>query len=119
MIVALESIIVARHADQKCMQLLFSAIAGHKQEIRQRLLAEFLKHNTNVGDFTSLKLDSDTLSASGSFVPAWTKRKEYYESLLPLLSHIDLLEHREVIESTIRRFEAIIEKQKRDDFLRD
>lgn len=48
----------------------------------------------------------------GSLVPAFQKEIDFYESLIPILSGIDFLEHKKLIKERIERLEISVEKEK-------
>jgi hypothetical protein len=75
--------------------------------------------NKNFEDFKRLPLKSGSLSWSGSAVPVYQKLVEYFESLLPFLNTVELLQHRQYIEQYIQDYREVVEREKRKDFMEE
>jgi hypothetical protein len=103
--------------DPEQMQFVFTLVVGLSDGQRRELLSEFLTRNTKFDDFKALPLESTMWSWSGSEVPLLQKRVEFYESLVPLLATIDVLEHREHVEGMVRHLRERMAAERRQDFL--
>ncbi len=86
-------------------------------ERRRNFIAFFLGLNKNFEDFEKIPLESSSLSWEGSAVPMYQKIVEYFESLLPLLNNVDLLQHRQYIEEYIQCYREKVEQEKKKDFV--
>ena len=115
----LKGLIEQRYNDADFMKFTFEIITNLSSEKRTQLLIVFLKHNKEFEHFRHLPLESSSWNWQGSAVPMHQKRAEYFESLLPLLNTIDLLQHRQYVERIIQGKREIIEQEKKRDFLRE
>jgi hypothetical protein len=115
----LRDLIEQRYDDSDFMKYLFSLIAKLPPEMRRSLVATFLQRNTRFEDFRALSLEPSTWSWSGSAVPTLQKRVDYFESLLPLLNAVELLQHRQYVEHRIQGLFAEIEREKKSEFMGD
>ena len=52
-------------------------------------------------------------------MPMLQKRLDYFETLMPLLNTVDLLEHKQYIEMIIQGIQHDIEREKKKDFMED
>lgn len=107
------------HNDCEYMIAIFSIIADFTPDRRRQFFAEFLKHNSNFEDFERLPLEPSVWSWSGSAVPMLQGRVTFFESLLPMLNTVDLLQHKQKIERQIQDLRAQIEEEKKRDFIDD
>lgn len=98
---------------------LFYAIAVCSDEVRRKALALFLQRNQDIEMFKKLSLFRNSLSATGSFVPALERRIKFLESLYPLVSGINYLEHKIFIQNQIESLKKEIKGDKIDDLLKD
>ncbi|MDB5034027.1 MAG: hypothetical protein JWQ98_1268 [Chlorobi bacterium] len=115
----LEEIIEEHYSNREYMEFLSDGIARFDEDTHRRLLAFFLLHNKNPEDFQKLWLEPSSGSASGSWVPVYTRQKEFLQSLFSLVADIDLLDHRAYLEHRIEILEQQIEREKRSDFLEE
>src|SRR6266496_2899998 len=86
---------------------------------RCRFIVEFLTHNKRFDDFKKIQLEPLSGSWSGSAVPMLQGRVDFYESLLPVLNTVDLLQHKQYIEQIIHSVRNEIEREKKQDFIGD
>lgn len=91
--------------DSERMCHLFGAIAEHDVNQKREALKEFLRCNSEYAVFEKLPLESSSWSWSGSEVPVIERRIEYFKSLLPLMSGVKYLKHRQKIETRIENLE--------------
>ena len=91
--------------DSERMCHLFGAIAEHDVNQKREALKEFLRCNSEYAVFEKLPLESSSWSWSGSEVPVIERRIEYFKSLLPLISGVKYLKHRQKIETRIENLE--------------
>ena len=69
--------------------------------------------------FKKLSLFRNSLSFTGSFVPVLEKRIKFLESLYPLVSGMNYLEHKVFIQNQIESLKKEIKGEKIDDLLKD
>jgi len=116
----LKGLIERHHDEQKFMTFIFSVIAQLSPERRLKSLGILLKHNNDFELFRKIPLELNMWSGiGGSFVPAFQKRAEYFESLLPLLNTVDLLEHNQYVERILQEIYSDIEREKKRNFMED
>ncbi len=70
-------------------------------------------------DFEKLRLEPSHWGWEGSAVPMLQGRVTYLESLLPLLSNVDLLRQRQYVEREIQEIQTEIEWEKKRDFMEE
>lgn len=97
--------------DNKKMIALFEALSELGTNIREKAVAKFVQYNTDYEIFKELSLEPNHWGGTGSMVPCMQGRVKFYESLLPYLTGIDLLKHKQYILETIRRWKNRIEQQ--------
>jgi hypothetical protein len=105
--------------NQEMMNIIFRAIAHFEPERRKKFVSIFLSHNQNFSHFENLLLEPDSWGWSGSAVPVISGRIEYWQSLLPLVDSVDLLDHRRLIEERIQGLQRYMESEKKADFIKD
>jgi len=115
----LDDVIRRRSDDRRLMGVLFEVISALRPERRTRMFETFVLNNKDYETFSRLPTSSDVGVYWGSAVPRLQKRMEFLESLLPILSTVELLRHRQHIEQLIQRTRDGIEREKRSDFMGD
>lgn len=104
-------------ADMNYVAFLFGVIRDLGAGRRRALLAAFLRRNKRFEDFQRLPLEPSSWGWSGSAVPMYQARVEFFESLLPLLNSVELLDHKLMVERSIGDLRKEIEREKRKDFM--
>jgi hypothetical protein len=112
-------LIEERYNDSKFMMFLFGLIAQFSPERRRQYIALFLHCNKVFEDFKELSLEPSSWNFNGSLVPVLQGRIEYFESLLPMLNTVELLQHKQFIEEHIQSLRKEIEWAKKRDFMED
>ena len=115
----LRGLIKRRYQDPDFMEFVFRVIAQFPPERRRTFVALFLEYNKRFEDFQRLPLESCLSSWSGSAVPMLQGRVEYFESVLPLLNTMDLLQHKQYVERRIQEIRSEIEWEKKRNFIED
>jgi hypothetical protein len=115
----LSKLIDAHFADIKIMSHLFSVICDFQVERILNFVTIFSKHNKDISDFKQLPIAPRIRSWSGSEIPLIENEIEYFNSLLPIFSGVELLEHKSFFESKIQRCLQRIEEEKKRNFLED
>jgi hypothetical protein len=101
------------------MEFVFEVIAQFSPERRRRFIASFLELNKSFEDFQGLALQPRLYGWTGSAVPVLQQRVDYLESLLPILNTVDLLQHKQYVEREIQAIHSNIEREKKEDFIKD
>ncbi len=115
----LRSLLTARSNDPKFMRFLFGLIAELSPERHFAFVEHFLQSNNDYEVFEQISLSSGDISGTGSIIPAIQRRVDHLASLLPLVSNVDFLKHRQHVEQMIQANRNWIESEKRRDFMRD
>lgn len=112
-----DRIISRKHSDREHMQMIFSVVTSFAPERRRGRIAAFLACNQNVDDFDTLPLEPSSWGWSGSAVPMYQRRVDFFESLLPLVNTSELLFHKQSVERQIEALRNSIEREKKRDFI--
>lgn len=113
----LDEMIQRRHDDSDFMHTLFAVIRNMSEDRRRRHIETFLRYNQEFDAFAELPLESDSWGWTGSAVPMLQRRVDYFESLLPMLSKVSLLRHKQLVEQKIQYLRDDIEREKKKDFV--
>lgn len=104
--------------DERRMIALFRALAEHQNADRTKTaLKTFLEANPKYELFKKLPLEPSFHTWSGSQIPYIQNRISFLSSLLPLLSGLDFLEHRQRIEELIKRWKKKIQQEEINELL--
>lgn len=95
------STIAKYYKDQPRMYGLFSAIDEHQGKRRRQALEKLLGLNSDFDLFEHLPLEASHWGGSGSMIPYMQERITYLTSILPMLSGIDYLKHKQKVERDI------------------
>jgi hypothetical protein len=115
----LTELIEQYYDDSGFMEFIFDLIAEFPPQRRHQFIELFVKLNKNFKDFEKLRLEPSHWGWEGSAVPMLQGRLSYLESLLPLFSTVDLLQHRQYVERDIQEIRARIEWEKKRDFMEE
>jgi len=113
----LRDLIIRRNDEIEFMRFLFGLVAELGPDRARPLIAHFLGVNKSFEVFKQLRLEPDHACWSGSAVPTYQKGVDYFESLLPLVDSAELLKHKQLLEGHIEWLRAMIEREKRRDFM--
>ena len=80
---------------------LFSAIDNHSANRRRSALEKLLKLNSDYVLFENLPLEASSWGGYGSMIPYMQERITYLSSLMPLLSSVKYLKHKQKVEHDI------------------
>ena len=103
--------------DSRSMRVLFSAIKERSDDFRRNALQRLLKLNDDFELFRLLPLKEQGGAIFGSMTSYWQEKIDYLKSLLPLLSGIAYLKHRQKVERDIEICKELIEKEEIEDLL--
>ncbi len=112
-------LIRCQHQDSTFMRFIFGIIAHFPPESRNKFFAIFIEFNKRFGAFRELPLEPNSCGWVGSAVPMLQNKLDYYNTLMPLLNTVDLLEHKQYIEMIIQGIQLQIESEKKKDFMED
>ena len=99
------------------MRFLFSAIAGFQLQRKLIFYKAFLGKNKEFDDFKNLPFEPTASSLSGSAVPMWQGKIDFYKEITQILcDSITLLKHREFIEQEITCMRNQIQREEKKDF---
>jgi hypothetical protein len=115
----LKNIIKNRHHDIEFIQFIFGIVTQFLCQRRSQLIAIFIENNNNFEDFQKIPLEFPLSSGSGSAVTMYQAKIDYYNSLIPFLNKIELLQHRQYIEERIKRYRQTVENEKKKDFMEE
>ena len=115
----LSKLIEIEYQDIELMKLIFNITTQLSYESSCRLVAIFLKYNKKFEDFKKIPLEPSSWEYINSAVSMYQGRMDYFESLLPLLSSLKFLQHRQYIEGYIRYYRQKIEIEKKKDFMEE
>lgn len=99
------------HQDKEQMYCLFSAIEEHKSERRKMALGKFLEQNDNYELFEELPLEPSHWDGWGSMIPHMQESITYLASILPMLSGIKFLKHKQKVQNDIHIWRARIKQE--------
>lgn len=108
----LDEIIERHHTDQILMKLLFGVISNFSPERRRARILTFIRNNQDFESFSKISLESSFMEWTDSAVPMLQGRVDFFESLLPMLNSLELLQHRQRIEQRIQGLREHIEYEK-------
>ena len=103
--------------DQQHMYGLFSAIDEHSTNRRRNALEKFLKLNSDYALFEKLPLEASSWGGWGSMIPYMQERITYLISLMPLLSSVKYLKHKQKIEHDIEIWKSRIKSEEIQELL--
>ena len=115
----LYEMIKLHYKESDYMEIVFSVISELEPERRIPFIITFLNLNQSFENFKKLPLESSSRGWSGSAVPMYQRRMEFFESLLPLFNKVDFLQHKKSIERRIEYIQKEIEREKKRDFIMD
>lgn len=105
-------------SDTQKMCHFFSNIAEHATRLMPCALEKLLSLNHDYSLFEQLPLEPLTIGGFGGMLPYIERRIEYLSSILPLLSGVDFLRHRELIEKRIENWKRTIEREEIAELMR-
>ena len=108
-----------RSEDINFMKYLFGVISLFTPTRRLLFIKRFVRLNDNFEVFKGLSLEPNSWSSIGSLVPVLQRRVDYWKSLLQIMNTVDLLQHKQYINNQIQSLHASIEREKKNDFIRD
>ncbi len=114
----IKQIISLHNTDDDLMYSIFSAISELSSERRKKAIIHFIALNPDPEHFQQLPLEASHWGGWGSMIPEMEKRITFLSSLLPDLSGLKYLQHKQRIENDIQMWRARIEAEEIDELLR-
>jgi len=109
-------IIINQNLDEQLMVLLFEIAMDKNDVFKLKVIKCFLQNNTDIEKFKKLSIESRLESWSGSAVPLYQRKIDYFVEMLGYCDNINLLDHREYIQNQIDVNESYKEHEKKSDF---
>ncbi|MFF2885569.1 hypothetical protein [Paenibacillus sp. NPDC057967] len=118
----LSHFISINYNNSEFMKILFSSIVDAKfsDERRKKHLLRFIKLNTDSVLFEEIELESRSYGGGwGSMIPHIEVKIAFLESLLPALTGLTYLKHKQRVQRSIEAWRRNIEQEQMDEVLRD
>lgn len=113
----LGDVISENSLDSDFMRFIFNVISNFSAERRRKFIALFLNKNKNYEDFEKLSFEPSHWSCSGSKVPMYQAKADFWGMLLPLCDSVELLDHKLFIEKNIQSYREAVEREKKSNFM--
>ena len=100
------------------IKFIFKEIISYLSDIQRKLFIKYIVAlDINFETFKELSLEDSFMSWSGSAVPMYQKRIDFFESLLELFEGVKYLEFKKYIEEIIEWKKVEIKREKKSDFV--
>lgn len=93
------------------MSHVFRNVANHRFDLMRDCVAAFIECNKDFEAFKDLTITPTTYVGWGSFVPHYAKCIAVLESLLPLFTGIETIQHKNAVEQDIERYRRMIREE--------
>lgn len=106
-----------RHAiedniESQYLYLVFDIIAELDTSVKSEAVSWFIQLCSDFDKFRKISLQPHIQTATGSFIPVWQDEIVFYRSLLPLLTDLKYIEHRNLVSDMIESRQKQIEVEK-------
>lgn len=108
-----------KYADSDFMNSLFCVLSELPTDRRRMALLKFLSLNSNYDDFEKIPLEPSSWGGSGSMIPYMQNRITYLLSLIPFLSGVKYLKHKQRVEQYIDIWKERIKQEEIQELLED
>lgn len=108
-----------KNTDCSRMHSLFEVISELSNDRRRKALLKFISINSNYDDFEELPLEPSSWGGSGSMIPYMQNRITYLSSLIPFLSGVKYLKHKQKVEYYIEIWKECIKQEEVRELLED
>lgn len=115
----INQVIEDKHTDCDFMCGLFEVVSEFPNDRRRKTLLKFLSRNYNYDDFEKLSLEPSSWGGSGSMIPYMQNRITYLSSLIPYLSGVKYLKHKQRVERYIEIWNERINQEEIRELLED
>ena len=109
---------VVDNARGERIELVFAIISELDEYVRREAIKTFLTVNPDFDTFCRLPLVPNNWVSFGSLIPSYQKQVDFLESLVPFMSGLRYLSHRETITKKIEAINKWIENEKLDEICR-
>lgn len=113
----IKHIIDSHKDDERYMLLLFEPVSYLNNERRIEYIKYFLERNSDYEIFCQFPLVPYSYSWTGSAVPVYAKQRDFLMELIPHLTGIRYLRHRQLVEKKIESLEQDIQNEQIHDIL--
>lgn len=110
---------IRKNYDNEKIFVLFEILSERGTELRVEAIKTFVSLNQSFEVFSKLTLEPNHWGGSGSMVPYMQARVKYYESLLPIFTGLDFLQHKKLIQDNIEVWKRRIEKEEIDEIMEE
>lgn len=108
-----------KYEDSDFMNSLFYVLSELPIDRRRTALLKFLSLNSNYDDFEKIPLEPSSWGGSGSMIPYMQNRITYLSSLIPYLSGMKYLKHKQRVEKYIDIWKERIKQEEIQELLED
>lgn len=108
-----------KYDDSDFMNSLFYVLSELPTDRRKKALLKFLSLNSNYDDFEKIPLEPSSWGGSGSMIPYMQNRINYLSSLIPYLSGMKYLKHKQRVEKYIDVWKERIKQEEVRELLED
>lgn len=98
---------------------IFEMLSELGGNIRKDSIVLFVSLNKDFSIFKKLSLEPNHWGGTGSMIPYMQQRIEYYNSLLPYFTGIELLQHKKLIKENINVWQRRIEQEQVDEIFEE
>ena len=110
---------IRKNYDSEKIFVLFEILSERGEELRVEAIKTFVSLNKSFEMFSKLTLEPNHWGGSGSMVPYMQARVKYYESLLPIFTGLDFLQHKKLIQDNIEVWKRRLEKEEIDEIMEE
>ena len=110
---------IHKNYNSKKIFMLFEILSEIGVELRVEAIKTFMSLNKSFEVFSKLTLEPNHWGGSGSMVPYMQDRVKYFESLLPIFTGLDFLQHKKLIQDKIEVWKRRIEKEEIDEIMEE
>jgi hypothetical protein len=109
--------IISDNCKNERIVVAFGFISELGTDVRKECLVHFIQLNKDYEMFKRLELEPNHWGGTGSMIPYMEQRVEFYESLLPYFTGLELLKHKKLLIENIEMWKRRIEKEQIDEIL--
>jgi hypothetical protein len=109
---------VSKYATDEKVRVIFSMSCEMEEDLRREMVRIFLVNNKDYEAFSHLRLEPNHWGGTGSMIPDMQRKKEYMESLLPLVNGLDFLEHKKLVKSNVQVWDMRIKHEQMEEIIR-
>jgi deoxyhypusine synthase len=111
--------IISENCNNNKIFTIFEILSELGEDIRKDSVILFVSLNKDFSIFKKLSLESNHWGGLGSMIPYMQQRVEYYNSLLPYFTGMELLKHKKLIKENINVWKRRIEQEQIDEIFEE